>query len=81
MKVRVLITGLFREFDSKGKKHTFSEIWVSLPGLPHPVQLDHYGVIDLAPGDYDVPMLFEVRDRRAMPRYNFHQAVPVKAAL
>lgn len=80
MKIRILVTGLFREIDSKGKKHIFSECWVSLPGLPYPVQVDHYGAIDLAPGDYDVPMLFQVQDRRVSVRFNFKQASPVKAA-
>lgn len=79
MKIRILVSGLVREFNSKGKNHTFSECWVSLPGLPYPVQVDHYGVIDLAPGDYDVPMLFQVRDRRISVGFNFKQAVQVKA--
>lgn len=80
MKVRILVSGVAREIESKGKKHTFSECWVSLPGLPYPVQVDHYGVIDLAPGDYDVPMLFQVRDRRIALSFNFKQASPVKVA-
>lgn len=80
MKVRILVSGIARDIESKGKKHTFSECWVSLPGLPYPVQVDHYGVIDLAPGDYDVPMLFQVRDRRISVGFNFRQAAPVKVA-
>lgn len=80
MNIRILVSGLVREIESKGKKHFFSECWVSLPGLPYPVQVDHYGVIDLAPGDYDVPLLFEVHDRRVSVRFNFKQAVPVKAS-
>lgn len=80
MKVRILVSGLVREFESKGKKHIFSECWVSLPGMPYPVQVDYYGVIDLAPGDYHVPMLFEVRDRRISVSFNFKQAIPAKVA-
>lgn len=81
MKVRVLVTGVFREITSaNGKKHIFSEIWVSLPNMPYPVQLDHYGSIDLAPAEYDVPVLFNVRDRRLNIQFNFAQSVQIKGA-
>lgn len=81
MKVRILVTGVFREITSaNGKKHVFSEIWVSLPNMPYPVQLDHYGSIDLAPAEYDVPVLFHVRDRRLNIQFNFAQSVQIKGA-
>lgn len=81
MKVKVLVTGVFREITSaNGKRHIFSEIWVSLPNMPYPVQIDHYGPIDLSPAEYEVPVLFNVRDRRLSIQFNFAQAVQIKGA-
>lgn len=81
MKVKVLVTGVFREITSaNGKKHIFSEIWVHLPNMPYPVQIDHYGHIDLPPAEYDVPVLFNVRDRRLSIQFNFAQSVQIKGA-
>lgn len=79
MKVKVLVTGLHRDITaSNGKKHRFSEAWVYLPNTPFPVQVDHYGDIDCDPGDYEVPVLIDVRDRRMSVRLDFGKAVPVK---
>lgn len=80
IKFRVLVTGASRDIQSKGKTHTFSEVWVSFPGLPYPTQVDHYGIIDLAPGEYEVPVLFRVRDGRINTGFNFKSAQLVKGA-
>jgi len=79
MKVKVLVSGRFRDItSSNGKNHRFSEVWVYLPNAPFPVQVDHYGDIKADPGDYEVPLLVDVRDRRMSVRLDFTKAVPVK---
>lgn len=79
MKVKVLVTGSRREITSaNGRKHIFSDIWVSFPGLPYPAQVDHYGAVELPAGEYDVPLNFEVRDRRPGLRFDFSSATAVK---
>lgn len=79
MKVKVLVTGSRREIVSaNGRKHIFSDIWLSLPGLPYPAQVDFYGAIDLPAGEYDVPLNFEVRERRPGIRLDFSSATPCK---
>lgn len=79
MKLKVLVTGLYRDITaSNGKNHRFSEAWVYLPNAPFPVQVDHYGGINVDPGDYEVPLLIDVRDRRMGVRLDFSKAVPVK---
>lgn len=80
MKLRVVVTGVARTITSKGKDHTFSEVWAYLPNMPFPVQVDVYGSIDLAAGEYDVPVLFEARDRRLSAGFNFRQASVYKGA-
>ena len=78
MKVRILVSGIARDIESKGKKHTFSECWVSLPGLPYPVRWI-ITVLILAPrAIMTYPCCFKVRDRRILFSFNFRQAVPVK---
>lgn len=79
MKVKVLVTGLYRDITAtNGKKHRFSEAWVYLPNAPFPVQVDHYGDINVDPGDYEVPLLIDVRDRRMGVRLDFGKATLIK---
>lgn len=80
MKVKVLFAGIVREVvSSNGKTHYFSEVWVTLPDQPYPVQVDHYGELTISSGEYMVPLNLRTRDGRLSVQLDFRRAEQVKA--
>lgn len=73
--VKVLVTDEVREFVSKaGKPVAFTSVYVFLPSRPFPERIEVYGRLALVAGEYQVPIVFEVRDNRLNLNLNFASA-------
>lgn len=80
LSVRVAYLGVQRQITSKkdGSLHVFSELWVTVPGVPFPQKIDHYGPVGFAAGDYQVPVHLSVRNDRLELQLVVENARPLK---
>lgn len=78
MKIRVHVPGSNRVVESKGRTHVFSDVWAYLPNTPFPQLVNHYGHTGVEPGDYLVPLVFQVREQRLSVQFNFKNSEPYK---
>lgn len=76
----VEVEGTGRTGLTKSQKPYFIlRCYVTLPGVKHPQACELFSDIELRPGNYNVPLIFAIEDRRPVMRLDVTAAQPVAA--
>ncbi|MEM2002931.1 MAG: hypothetical protein QXT77_09825 [Candidatus Methanomethylicaceae archaeon] len=78
MKVKCYVSGNVRQVSGRdGREHTFSEVFVYLPGEPMARPLNVYGALPVGRGMYEAQLKISIRNERLQADLDFSQAKPV----